>query len=803
MRVLRSVLMLLLALALGFGSAPSAVAADSPTITTTLSGQVIGYAGVSNIDLYHWDGTSFVAVPGRDDQTAADGTFSIIADLITGDVYTLRASAVGKGSRYYGGSTTKPTTADAGFTAGASTIDLGTFSLGATYALNGVVLDETGVGLVDATVKVFASSANQSTDAPLAVGHSGDDGGYGFNQLPAGSYRVVADAAGYQPATSETVSITLAAVTVPELALQLGQSSITGTVRLPTGAAASGATVQAYRWANDDWTPDGTATAAADGGYRLTVPTKSKLVLFAKMTGYIGVWSGGLSSQPLDSAAAGVLTAADGLVVDSLELGTSFGAVAGQALDYCTTHTLASGDSYNEAKASLGFTANLYGAPRQSAFVTDRGFIYLADSSHRAAFAASDPSALDSWAGVPLIAPLWFDGDTTGTTPGSVTYGSSGDGKAFCVRWNNLGHYSGIEDNPNTFQLILQSKAGVAGRAAGDFDITFNYDQVLWDGSSSRAVGYTAGDAVAGHYWLYDGSTNPGVVTDSGSSALITHSVGSTTAGRYVFAIRNPLLNITPPKITGTPTSGSTLSVDPGNWSPNATYTYQWSLGGAPGPTSSTYQVPAKSQGKVVTVTVTATATGLSDVSVAAAPVTILATFSKHPTPKISGKAKVGSTLKVSTGTWSPKPTLSRQWYRSGVAIPGATGSKYKVKLADVGAKLTVRVVAAKSGYLGVTKTSKATKTVPKVPLKTSTPKIGGTAKVGRTLTLSPGRWTSGAGLTWRWYRSGKLIPEATDKSSYLLQLADKGKKITVKVTGSKVGYTTVTRTSAATRKVS
>ena len=54
MGVLRPVLALLLVLALGFGSAPSAVAAS--TITTTLTGQVIGYLGISNIALFRWSG---------------------------------------------------------------------------------------------------------------------------------------------------------------------------------------------------------------------------------------------------------------------------------------------------------------------------------------------------------------------------------------------------------------------------------------------------------------------------------------------------------------------------------------------------------------------------------------------------------------------------------------------------------------------------------------------------------------------------------------------------------------------------
>ncbi|MBK7821914.1 MAG: hypothetical protein IPJ61_12775 [Tessaracoccus sp.] len=55
--------------------------------------------------------------------------------------------------------------------------------------------------------------------------------------------------------------------------------------------------------------------------------------------------------------------------------------------------------------------------------------------------------------------------------------------------------------------------------------------------------------------------------------------------------------------------------------------------------------------------------------------------------------------------------------------------------------------------------------------------------------------------LSYRWLRNGKAVKGAA-KSTYKLKKADKGKKITVKVTGKKSGYTTVAKTSKATKKV-
>ncbi len=84
------------------------------------------------------------------------------------------------------------------------------------------------------------------------------------------------------------------------------------------------------------------------------------------------------------------------------------------------------------------------------------------------------------------------------------------------------------------------------------------------------------------------------------------------------------------------------------------------------------------------------------------------------------------------------------------------------------------------------------------------TPKIGGKAKVGRKLTAKPGAWTP-TGLTFRyqWFRGSKKISGAKAKNkTYRVTKADRGKKIKVKVTGKKFRYTSVSKTSKPTRKV-
>ena len=91
---------------------------------------------------------------------------------------------------------------------------------------------------------------------------------------------------------------------------------------------------------------------------------------------------------------------------------------------------------------------------------------------------------------------------------------------------------------------------------AGNFDIEFNYDTIVWEsGSASGApsgglcndptnypncvsalVGYwtspTSNDTLAG-------SLVHGALVDGGPDALISHSLNSNIAGQYIFQVRN------------------------------------------------------------------------------------------------------------------------------------------------------------------------------------------------------------------------------------------------------------------------
>ncbi len=169
-------------------------------------------------------------------------------------------------------------------------------------------------------------------------------------------------------------------------------------------------------------------------------------------------------------------------------------------------------------------------------------------------------------------------------------------------------------------------------------------------------------------------------------------------------------------------------------------------------------------------------------------------------TPTVSAKSyAVGQTLTAKAGTWGPAGVaLGYQWLRDGKTISGATKSSYKLVSSDAGRKLSVRVTGTTEGTDPVSKTSKSTVTIAKGTLTARTPAISGTAKVGATVKVKTTAWApSGVKLSYQWLRNGKAISKAT-KSSYKLSKSDKGKKVSVKVTGKLSGYNTASKTSAS-----
>ncbi|AZZ53738.1 hypothetical protein C1I64_17970 [Rathayibacter festucae DSM 15932] len=172
-------------------------------------------------------------------------------------------------------------------------------------------------------------------------------------------------------------------------------------------------------------------------------------------------------------------------------------------------------------------------------------------------------------------------------------------------------------------------------------------------------------------------------------------------------------------------------------------------------------------------------------------------------TPSITGTPQVGSTLTAQPGAWTPAPVaLAYQWSADGVALSGATFPAYTPTSGTVGKRISVTVTGTKAGYPTESRTAPSTAVVAKGTLTAPTPTVTGTAKVGSTLTAKAGTWgPAPVALKYQWRAGGTAISGATS-ATYVPTTSVVGARITVSVTGTKTGWTSAVRTSAATAAV-
>ncbi|TCI99778.1 M4 family metallopeptidase [Aeromicrobium sp. IC_218] len=170
-------------------------------------------------------------------------------------------------------------------------------------------------------------------------------------------------------------------------------------------------------------------------------------------------------------------------------------------------------------------------------------------------------------------------------------------------------------------------------------------------------------------------------------------------------------------------------------------------------------------------------------------------------TTAVQGTPRVGSRLTATPRAWGPGPVaLSYQWLRGSTPIAGARQRTYAPTTRDVGAQLRVRVTGTKAGYVTRTVVSGATGRVQGV-LVAKSPAVKGTAKVGSRLRASV-RWTPrSTRSTYQWLRNGRVIKGAT-RSTYRLVAKDRGRRISVRITGRAKDHVTRTVTIRVTGKI-
>jgi sugar lactone lactonase YvrE len=266
-----------------------------------------------------------------------------------------------------------------------------------------------------------------------------------------------------------------------------------------------------------------------------------------------------------------------------------------------------------------------------------------------------------------------------------------------------------------------------------------------------------------------------------------------------------PPENTEPPRITGEPRDGQTLSASSGAWTGTQplTYSYTWEACETPSScvteaTGATFRLGHSDVGKTIEVTVTAE-NKAGHASATSQPTATIADEPPSSTepPVISGEARDGQTLSASTGEWEGTPplTYTYRWEACETAsscVTEASGATFKLGPSDVGKTIQVTVTAENTAGHASSASQPTAAVAAQPPSNTEPPAISGEAKVGQTLSASTGGWegTPPFTYTYQWESCNSLgagclpIPEATS-STYELAASDAGDTVRAVVTAT------------------
>jgi hypothetical protein len=263
-----------------------------------------------------------------------------------------------------------------------------------------------------------------------------------------------------------------------------------------------------------------------------------------------------------------------------------------------------------------------------------------------------------------------------------------------------------------------------------------------------------------------------------------------------------PPVSTSVPVISGTPVSGSTLSVTPGMWSPPATaYTYRWQrdfgagFNDIPGAAAATYRLGVGDKDALLRVVVVArngdgNAAAYSDDF---GPISVPDPVNTRA-PIIIGAAKTGVVLTATTGTWSPAAAgYAIQWQRdtgSGFAdVPGARSSTLRLGLPDRHAKIRVKVSGVSGATVVDAYSAELGPVLPQPPVNVVLPRVSGSTLIGATVTGTTGNWSpAGTSYAFQWQRddgSGFAAIGGATRSTYKLSVADKDAKLRLQITAT------------------
>jgi hypothetical protein len=178
---------------------------------------------------------------------------------------------------------------------------------------------------------------------------------------------------------------------------------------------------------------------------------------------------------------------------------------------------------------------------------------------------------------------------------------------------------------------------------------------------------------------------------------------------------------VTLPSVIGDPRAGEVLTADPGTWDvPTAVAELQWYVDGnaVDGATAATYRVRAADVDRSIYLGVILNEPSYYwSMAFTDEAMVQRGTLTSRTKPIVAGTPVVGTTLRVTPGTWSSgdEVTLSHQWTVDGKPVAGATGPSFTLPASAAGKRIGVVETAGGTAWVGGSQSS-TTVTATKAP---------------------------------------------------------------------------------------
>lgn len=171
--------------------------------------------------------------------------------------------------------------------------------------------------------------------------------------------------------------------------------------------------------------------------------------------------------------------------------------------------------------------------------------------------------------------------------------------------------------------------------------------------------------------------------------------------------------------------------------------------------------------------------------------------------PSVTGTARYGEVLVADPGTWTPDGvTFTYRWLSDGVAVSGADSRRFRPRMADIGAQVSVEVTGSRDGSDPATAVSEPVGIRRGVIESLELPAVTGRARFEHVLTATAGTWDRKVDrVRFQWLRDGVVVRGATGRR-HRLGVADFGHRMSVRVRVAKEGFRRAEAFSRPTRRV-